>query len=215
MEITWLGHACFRIRGTNVTLLTDPFPDSLGLSLGTPQAAIVTISNSHPNHSYWPEAIQEGSRILQGAGEYEIRGAYIRGVRISPPSKNPDPQYRQNIAFIMAVEGVVLCHLGDIAYSLTSHQMEEMSPVDLLFIPVGSGCTLSVPQTVEVIATMGPKLVVPMHYALPGLAVELEPLDPFLREMGLKEVTPQPRLTVTRSTIPNETTVVVLQPPGT
>lgn len=208
MDITWLGHSCFRVRGVGATLLTDPFPPGIGLKVSPAHANVVTISSAHPNHSclQWVEGTP---RVLTGPGEYEVARLYARGMGIPVTA---DGGAAWNTVFFVEMEGLVLCHLGDLAQPLSGSQVKGLVAPDVLFVPAGGRCTLTPAQAAEMVNRMSPKVVVPMHYALPGLQVELDPLAVFLREMGLKEAEAQPRLTVTRATLPAGTRVVVLRP---
>ncbi len=211
MEITWLGHSCFRLRANDLSIITDPFPESIGLQMGEVSALAVTISNTHPHHNHW-QGVEESPKVLEGPGEYELSGIYIRG--IMTPRTVDDPLDQRNTTYLVEMEGVSLCHLGDIKAPLTTRQVEQLRPVDVLFLPVGGECILGLSQVVEVMHALSPKIIVPMHYALPGLQAQVGDLEPFLREMGLRDVQPLPRLSVTNSSLPQETRVVVLQPQG-
>ena len=212
MDITWLGHACFRVRGSEAVLLSDPFSPELGLTLAAQDADVVTVSNQHPYHG-WLDALQGSPRVLSGPGEYEVRGLYVKGVHTVLKAEE-EGQDTWNTIFLIEMDGLVLCHMGDLAEPLSSRQVEELATPDVLLVPVGGGCTITPAQAAQVVNRLAPKVVVPMHYSLPGLRLDLEPVETFLREMGLKETQPQSRLSVTRSTLPAETTVVMLQPPS-
>ena len=209
MEITWLAHSCFRLRGAEVTVLTDPFPDSIGGRLGTIQPTIVTISHQHPNHNRW-QGLVDDFRLIEGPGEYAISGVYIKGI-MTPPGREDAPEKR-NTAYFMEMDGLSLCHLGDLSSSISSLDVDELTALDILFVPAGGACTFDIGQTGEIIQALNPRIVIPMHYKVPGLTVELADLDPFLREMGVREAEPQPRLNVTTSNLPAETRVVILRP---
>lgn len=104
----------------------------------------------------------------------------------------------------------MLCHLGDIGHLPSSDLIEEIGDIDILFIPVGGVSTLSGATAAEMVRRLTPKLVIPMHYKTRVLARDLEPVDKFLKELGLKETPPQQRLSISRSTLPVNTQVVVL-----
>ena len=90
MDITWLGHACFRLRADDTVVVTDPFPLSLGLRPDGRPATVVTISNSHPNHSNWVEVAGD-PRVFKAPGEYEYRSISVRGIMTpQPPGSNPE-----------------------------------------------------------------------------------------------------------------------------
>jgi len=209
LEITWLGHSCFRLRTGDLAIITDPFPASLGLPMGEPQAVAVTVSHDHPNHSHW-QAVKGDPRVLRGPGEYELSGIYITG--IMTPAGEGDPERKRNTAYLIEMENLKLCHLGDVSSPLSTRQVEELTPLDVLFLPAGGICTVEIPRAVEMVQRLSPKVVVPMHYSLPGLGTALSPLDGFLKEMGLKDLEPQSRLNITATSLPAELRVVILAP---
>ena len=211
MEIIWLAHSCFRLRSNGVTVLTDPFPSSIGGRLVAVNPTIVTISNQHPNHSHM-EGVPGEFHLIDGPGEYAISGIYIKGVMT--PMQPGQPYEECNTAYLLEAEGLSLCHLGDLNTVLSDQLVDELTPVDVLLVPAGGACTLSVKQSGEIIQALSPRIVVPMHYKAPGINVELEELDAFLRETGTRVQEPEPRLNVTSTSLPAETKVVVLKPTG-
>ena len=130
MDITWLGHACFRLHSDDLVVLTDPYPLSLGLRPETRPATVVTVSNPHPNHSCWQEVAGE-PKVFTAPGEYEYSGVSVRGVMTPLPPEAPQEQ--RNVAYTIELDGVSICHLGDIAAPLTTRQVDELGPVDVLF----------------------------------------------------------------------------------
>lgn len=210
MDITWLGHSCFRVRGNGGVVLTDPFPLDIGLKVSTVHADVVTVSNRHPNHSA-TELVDGSPQVLNGPGEYEVNGFYVKGV--GTPLMLDDCA-TWNTLFLVEIDGMMVCHLGDLAQPLTARQVEAVGAPDVLLVPVGGKCTITPTQAAEIVNRMAPQIVIPMHYDLPGLRVELEPLTGFLREMGLKDVSTQPKFSATRTTLPSDVRVVVLEPQG-
>ena len=208
MDITWLGQSCFRIRGSHATIITDPYPPGLGYSLGKPSAHIVTISHQHPGHSY-VQGISGEPRQVTGPGEYEISGVLIIG--ISTFHDNEGGRVRgKNTAYVMEVDEVSVCHLGDLGHVLTGEQVEEIDNVDVLLVPVGGVSTINAPMAAEIVRQLEPKAVVPMHYKTEVLSRELEPVDRFLKEIGVKQVNSLPKLSLTKSSLPASTQVFLL-----
>jgi L-ascorbate metabolism protein UlaG (beta-lactamase superfamily) len=207
VEIVWVGHSCFRLRGREATIITDPFARTSGYSLGRVTADVVTVSNGHPHHNAADE-IGGNPFVVDGPGEYEVRGIFITGLRTgNQKSRASDPR---NTAYILKVDDVTVCHLGDLTSVLTTEQIEQMKDVDVLLVPVGGHCTVGAPEAVEIISQVEPKLVIPMHYATEASTVDLEGVDRFLREMGISHTEPQNRLNVTPSSLPSEPTVSLL-----
>jgi L-ascorbate metabolism protein UlaG (beta-lactamase superfamily) len=190
-------------------VVTDPFPESLGLKPDTRLATVVTVSNTHLNHSNW-QGVSGDPRVFNAPGEYEYSGISVRGV-MTPLSEGMKQEQR-NVAYSMEIEGVNLCHLGDLTEPLTTRHINELSPVDVLLLPVGGGCTLAVDRIVQTMRDLDPKVVIPMHYRIPNISVELESVDVFLRLMGSGETQAQPRLSVTASNLPQDLRVSVLAP---
>jgi L-ascorbate metabolism protein UlaG (beta-lactamase superfamily) len=209
MEIIWYGHSCFRLKDRNVTIITDPYDKSLGLPLPRPKADIVSVSNSAPHHSFI-EGVKGEFQIVDGPGEYEIGGTFITGVRMTP-KKDDGSERKLNNVFVFYLEDLAICHLGDLTYIPTQKQVEEMGNIDILMIPVAGKRALSAAQAAEVISVIEPFIVIPMHYALPGLAVELDPVSKFLKEMGAAKIDPISSLKVTQTSLPEETQIVLLE----
>ena len=208
MEISWLGHSCLRIRSNDVTLITDPYGDSLGLSMGRHRADIVTMSHSHPHHSHH-EGIEGKPVILSGPGEYEIGGFYITAM--GTDRSGEEGRREINTIYSIHSETLTLCHLGDLNQMLSPRQVEELGDTDILFVPSGGVCTVATDRAAELVSIMDPKIVVPMHYRDEGVEVELQPLGPFLRDMGVTEPPRQAQINVTSSTLPRDLQLVVLE----
>ncbi len=208
MEINWLGHSCFRIKGSQASIIADPYPPGLGYSLGEITARIVTVSHQHPSHSY-VQGIGGEPRVVAGPGEREIGGVLIIGIATFHDRERGGKRGK-NTVYVMEVDDVSVCHLGDLGHTLTAGQVEETGNVDVLLLPVGGVSTISATVAAEVVRQLEPKVVVPMHYKTPALDWELEPVDRFLREMGIAQLDPQPKLTVTRSSLPDSIQVCLL-----
>lgn len=207
MELTYLGHSAFRLRGKDVTIVTDPHPPELGAPMGKPSAHIVTISHDSPNHSY-AEGVSGEPRIVTGPGEYELADILIAGVATSmEPRVGPT-----NTAYVFRVEDLTICHLGDLHDKLTDKQIEEIGRIDVLLVPVGGGSAIGSAQAAAVITQLEPSVVIPMHYRVDGTeSGGLEPVDSFCKEVGLKEYVPEPKLSITKGSLTTEARIVVLE----
>ena len=209
MDIIWLGHSCFRLRGRDATVLIDPYANGLnGQSLARQTVDLALISNEHPNHANLG-ALEGSPPVLRGAGEYEIKGVLVTGLDTHlGRSETPKPR---NTAYTVEIDEVTICHLGDLTRPLNASQKEHLGSVDVLLVPVGSNCTIDAVAAAETISVIEPKVAIPMHYGVGAEPGGLEPLDRFLKEMGLTEVQVQPRLNATKSNLPETTQVVVLE----
>jgi len=215
MEISWLGHSCFQLRGKNVTLVTDPFSPQQGSSqgessqLGKISASIVTVSHNHAGHNN-VVAVSENPYVVKRPGEYEISDVLITGVASYHDDKKGQ-EYGRNTIYVIHMDGLVICHLGDLGHILQEEQLEEVADADILLVPIGGEHTINATQAAEIISQVEPRVVIPMHYHADSAEIPA-PLGKFCREMGVETITAQPRLVVTRSTVPAETQVVVLSP---
>lgn len=217
-EIQYLGHACFRIRGRDGVVIMDPGQRASGYDIGKQSANILTISHAHADHSYRDAVrpLKETLNVFEGPGEYEVGGVLVTGVRTYHDKKKGAEQGR-NVVFVVHIDDVAIAHLGDLAHELTAAQVEEIGDVDVVFIPVGGHETLHAGEAAAVIAQLEPRIVIPMHYASPHVAsdIPMEGVERFLTEMGVKEITPEEKLTVTQSNLPPEgvaARVVLMQP---
>lgn len=210
MEVTWLGHSCFKVRGRQVTLITDPYDGSIGYRWPAPTANLVTVSHSHPGHGY-AAGVSGDPKVISRPGEYEISDVFIIGLANFHDSEQ-GARLGRNTAYLVEMEDVTLCHLGDLGHLPSSRQVQELSNTDVLFVPVGGVSTIGAEMAAELVRLLSPKIVIPMHYET-EVVRWLEPLSKFVKEMGLREVVPQPRLSITRSNLPTETTVAVLAYP--
>lgn len=210
MEISWLGYSCFRLKGKNITVVTDPYPPGLGYSLDKPSADIVTVSHNHANHSY-VSTISGQPKVISRPGEYEIGGTLIIGISAFHDAEN-GASLGKNTIYAIEIDDITICHLGDLGHPLTSNQSEELGNIDVLLVPVGGGTTITAAQAAALIRNIEPKIVIPMHYKTPTLTKELDPVDKFLTEMGLTGIEPQPKLNVNRASLPLTTQVMILSP---
>ncbi len=210
MGITWYGHACFRLRDRAATVVTDPYDKSLGLPLPRLKADIVTISHNSAHHNY-VEGVKDVVRVIDSPGEYEIKEVFITGIRLTSAKKNNETPYQNNV-FVVYMEDIAICHLGDLNHIPTQQQVEDLGSIDVLMIPVGGKKALNAAQAAEVISLIEPYIVIPMHYSLPGLAIELDPVSKFLKEMGVANTEAVGTLKLTKTSLPEETQLVLLEP---
>ena len=211
VDITWLGHSCFRLKGSHATIITDPYSAGLGYSLGKPTARIVTVSHEHPGHSY-VEGVGGQPRVVSRPGEYEISEVLIIGIATFHDGEGGKKRGK-NTVYLMEIDEVAVCHLGDLGHVLTNAQIEDIGNVDVLLLPVGGVSTINAPMAAEVVRQLEPKAIIPMHYKTPVLKRELEPVDRFLKEIGAKQVTSQPKLSISKSNLPLSSQVFLLDYP--
>jgi L-ascorbate metabolism protein UlaG (beta-lactamase superfamily) len=208
MEIIWLGHSCFRIKGSHATVITDPFSPELGYSLGKQEADIVTVSHQHPGHSYI-QGIRGEPKAITRPGEYEIGGVLIIGIKTYHDDEKGEKRGK-NTAYLIQIDELSICHLGDLGHTLTTEQIAEMDNIDLLLLPVGGVSTIDAAKAAAVVRQLEPKAIIPMHYKTAALKKTLDPVDTFLKEMGIKEISSQPKSSLNKTNLPTSTQVFIL-----
>jgi L-ascorbate metabolism protein UlaG (beta-lactamase superfamily) len=217
MEISWLGHSAIRIVSRDIVLITDPYPDSIGFSMGSQAAHIVTISNDHPNHC-GDDMVSGEPRVLRGPGQYEVHGYNIVGLGTkleesgpTEDSEDTDRIRRTNTVYTFRSEGLSVCFLGDVNRKLTPAQIGDQGSVDVLIVPAGGGCTITPAEVMDQANVFNPKIIIPVHYSHDVPIEGLAPIDDFLKVYGIENPTPQIRVNVNQTNLPRETEVVVLR----
>lgn len=210
MDITWYGLSCFRFmeRG-QTTVVTDPFSASIGLPEPKLKGDVITVSHDGEGHNAI-DLVKGYDYVLAGPGEYEIGGVFITGI----PMHNTDADEPQhNVAYLIKYpNGLSVLHLGDLSHVPDQSVIEEIGEVNVALVPVGGGNTLKPAMAAEVIAMIEPHYIVPMHYEQAGLKFDLEPVDKFLKAMGVSRVQETDTLRVTTSDLPEQPEIVVLIP---
>lgn len=185
MNINWLGHSCFRIETKSGSVIVDPFGKELGLRVPRIKDDIVLVTHDHYDHNNIGEANPEAF-VIDGPGEYEKQGIAVRGIS-SFHDKTSGKERGLNTIYTIKAEDVVVCHLGDLGQDkLIDEQLEEIGDVDVLMIPVGGKYTLDYKEAVEIINQIEPKIIVPMHYKVKDLKLDIDGPDKFIKEIGLK-----------------------------
>jgi L-ascorbate metabolism protein UlaG (beta-lactamase superfamily) len=210
MELIWLGHSCVRLRTRDTVVIQDPFDRSLGYNLGHWSADVVTVSHDHPGHNN-VAAVQGKRKVLTGPGEYDIAQVPIRGIG-TYHDKQKGQERGRNTAFVTEMDDVKVCHLGDLGEPPSPDLVKAIGTVDVLLVPVGGSTTIDAQGALETINLLEPKIIVPIHYKTPVLQrQDLAGVDVFLHRMGVTNVTPVPRLSVSISSLPSEPQVVLLE----
>ena len=208
MEITWYGLSCFRLtERKHATIVTDPYNSKLGLPQLKLKADVVTISHDASGHND-VTAVSGANYSLTGPGEYEIGNVFITGI----VTNHDTEEARRNIIYMFDFDGLTIAHLGDMSSVPKQTQIEALEQVNVLLVPVGSGKSLNAAQASELISMLEPNIVIPMHYKLPNLKLDLDEVDRFLKEMGVTDPTEETSLKISSSNLPEETETVLLIP---
>lgn len=214
MTITWYGQSCFRIDTREGVMAIDPFGKHIGLTPPRFHADILLVTHAHADHAN-TAAIHGNPALVTGPGEYELAGLAIQGIptfhdAIGGRERGLNTAFRIEIAS----EGITLAHLGDFGEeAMRGETLEALGDIDLAMIPVGGTYTIDGPTAAKVVSEIEPRLVIPMHYALPGLAIKLAPVESFLKSYGWAPAGGPERLeklVIRKKDLPEDATRVVL-----
>ncbi|MYE38529.1 MAG: MBL fold metallo-hydrolase [Candidatus Spechtbacteria bacterium SB0662_bin_43] len=213
MVISWYGQACFKLQSGQKIIIIDPFDKKIGLAPpSTSSADMVLVTHDHFDHNN-SGAIKGSPFVVKGAGEYEYQD--VRVVGIDSYHDNAKGKERgSNVIYVVQYEGLRVVHMGDLGqHELTDEQIDRIGRIDVLLIPVGSVYTINGKQAAEIVHHVQPRIVIPMHYKIPSLTIDLETAESFLAEMGAKGQEPQEKITVKKKAQQEDerTEVVVLK----
>ncbi len=209
MEITWYGHSCFRLYTRGTSVITDPYSRELGYTLPRVKVDITTISHDHAGHNN-AKGLKGDYFVIDEPGEYEIGGVFIIGIAAYHDRKKGKERGRNNI-YLFEIEGISVCHLGDLGHIPTQTQVEALNDIDVLLTPVGGISALTAGMAAETASMLEPRIVIPMHYKTPFIKRKLSSVNGFLKEMGAEDLKPEESLKITKSKLPEETDVVLLE----
>ena len=209
MDITWIGHSCFKMKGRDVVVVTDPFSSDIGFTLPPLIADVVTVSHNHSDHNY--TAGVESKIVFDTPGEFEFKGIRINGIRTFHDEARGSERGR-NTMFLFVIDGLRILHCGDLGHIPDSELIDGLGDIDVLMLPVGGKYTLPIETAVELVHQLEPKLVIPMHFAVAGLTIDVFGAEQFLHRLSVT-IHRATNLTVNKNTLPEEGPVVyVLEP---
>lgn len=208
MDMTWLGHACFRMRGREGVVLTDPPDPKSGHAIPRTEAGLVTMSHEHAGHASLRSVAGEPV-VLRGPGEYEVHDMLVTGIGCFHDEEK-GAERGPNTVFAIRLDDLVICHLGDLGHALSAVDLEKLGDVDIALVPIsGPDVNLSAARAAEIVHQLEPKVVVPMSFD-PDDTKKDTPYLRLLHELGVKELEFVSKLSVTRSTLPDNLQVVAL-----
>ncbi len=208
MNITWYGQSCFRVilQGQKkakqwTSLVIDPFDENTGLKLPKLDAEILLITHNHTDHNNQKIATKE-TFVINSPGEYELRDIFIQGIS-SFHDNEKGKERGLNTIYTIEAEEIKICHMGDFGQEeLTDEQLREIGEVDVLMIPVGGAYTIDAKEATKIISQVEPRIVIPMHYKIPGLKVKLDELSSFLKAIGDKGAIAEEKITIQKKNLP-------------
>lgn len=211
VDVVWLGHACFLLKSDTKSLIFDPFKGT-GLPEPKLKADIVLCSHSHSDHNNVAAVKHEKSTVLEMfTGTREIDGVSVKGIATFHDDAKGDKR-GQNSVYVVELEGIKFCHLGDLGHELTPSEQGEIGSVDVLFIPIGGFFTIGPQQARNVMKSLKPKITVPMHYNAPGMSIMFEALkkvENFLNKDDTVKRLEGPCFTVNKSDLAEKGIIIV------
>jgi L-ascorbate metabolism protein UlaG (beta-lactamase superfamily) len=210
MKLKWLGHSNFLITSdSSVRIITDPFDESVGYPMPKEAADIVTVSHEHHDHNYTKGASGNFTLIRQ-PGTFTEKGIRIIGIPTSHDDKG-GRQRGKNIIFNIGVDGLNVCHCGDLGHILTAQQASEIGHVDVLLVPVGGYYTIDHDQAAQVVRQLKPTVIVPMHYKTEACDYPIKDAAPFVQVMGGAKTVQGTEIELNKDNLKDYAGVVLLQ----
>lgn len=209
MKIKWFGHACFGLTSQDgIRLVTDPFDGSIGYEVPRTEADIVTVSHDHYDHNY-VEALVGEPIVVKTTEKRSIKGIQIYGVETFHDKERGEKR-GGNIVFVFEIDGIQVCHLGDLGHVLTKEQVNKIGPVDVLLVPVGGTFTINACEALEVVSQLKPKLIIPMHFKTPDVNLPIDGVEKFLEKSMGGEKLDKNFIEITADELTDEPKTIVL-----
>jgi L-ascorbate metabolism protein UlaG (beta-lactamase superfamily) len=203
MTLSWFGISSFKIVGKDITIITDPFTSSTGLTAVRGGADVVVCSNPNSEAANNFSSITGEPFFITGPGEYDIKGVFIIGAAAGA----------EHSIYSIEVEGIRIAFLGQFKQTeLTDEQKESLEGADIVLVPVGGKDILDFESAAKIATKLEPFIVIPHSYKIPGLSLNFDKLDKFLQEMGGKHVE-QDKLTLKKKDLVGEQTQLIILTP--
>lgn len=215
MKIKWYGHAAFLITSDQgIKIILDPYePGAFGgqLSYGKipDQADVVLVSHDHADHND-TKSLPGSPQVVKGSGSKTVKGIIVKGVATyHDPSKGSERG--ANTIYNLQVDGIQVCHLGDLGHGLSEKEVKEIGPVDILLLPVGGFFTIDAKEASRIVDQIKPKVVIPMHFKTEKCGFPIASVDDFLKgKSGIKR-TNTSEVTFQKGTLPQKMEIIVLE----
>ena len=211
MKIRWLGHASFLITSDSGTrIITDPYIAGSGIKYGEIKEAadVVTVSHDHFDHNN-VDSVGGNPQVVKEPAE--AKGIKFEGVA-THHDESGGSERGNNTIFCMDIDGVKVCHLGDLGHPLSDQQVADIGKIDVLLIPVGGFFTIDARVASEVCDRLSPRVIVPMHFKNEKLDFPIAGVDDFLEGKGNVRKMDSSEVEFKAGALPAETEIVVLKP---
>ena len=213
MKVKWLGHACFLITADNgLKIITDPYIEGSGLKYSPidESADIATVSHDHFDHNN-VSAVKGKPDVVKGSGTKTVKGIQFKGVA-TYHDEAKGGQRGDNVVFCFTVDGVNICHLGDLGHRLSKEEIAQIGDIDVLLIPVGGFFTIDAKVASQVCEDLKPKVIIPMHFKTPRCDFPITEVDDFLTGKSNVKKLNSSEVELKATTLPTTAEILVLQP---
>ena len=213
MKVKWLGHSCFLITSEKGTkLITDPYAVGGGINYSPikESADIIIVSHDHSDHNN-VSAVQGQPQIIKGSGINDVSGIEFKGIA-TYHDKSKGKERGGNTVFCFTVDGIRLCHLGDLGHLLSQEQIASVGDVDILFIPVGGFFTIDAAEASQVCTQLMPKVIIPMHFKTTKCAYPIGAVEDFLKGTERVRKWDTSEIEFQAGKLPAESKIIVLPP---
>jgi len=211
INVIWIGHACFMLKSKTRKLIFDPFK-GIGLPEPKAKADIILCSHSHSDHNNAAAVSHKRSTILEGfTGTARIGSISVKGIATFHDEVQGGKRGKNSI-YLVGLDGISFCHLGDLGHKLSASQANKLKPVDVLFLPVGGFYTIGPKEARKVMKSLKPKVTVPMHYKLSGMSdafKQLSTVEDFIRRVDNVRRLKGPSFTVSKDRLPKRALIII------
>jgi L-ascorbate metabolism protein UlaG (beta-lactamase superfamily) len=213
MRIDWLGHSCFKVTlKTGTVILFDPFDSTVGYAQQEVKADIVVISHAHFDHNDLSH-IRGKFKVVDTAGVHEFDGITLEGIKTWHDHSAGETR-GENLAFLLKVNGLRLCHMGDVGCVPDADVLEKLKGIEILLVPVGGNGTIDANEAMTIIDAISPNIIIPMHFKTPETKLRIASLHGFLElANGIYDISHPGKayLTIDKATLKKRTRVVVME----
>jgi L-ascorbate metabolism protein UlaG (beta-lactamase superfamily) len=213
MKIKWLGHAAFLITSDNGTkIITDPYEtnESIKYTEINETADIITTSHEHFDHNN-TAAVQGNPEIVSGPFNGNVKGIEISGTATFHDDSGGSDKGGNNI-YCLNIDGIKICHVGDLGHDLNNEQVAQVGQVDVLIVPVGGFYTIDAETAARVAEKLAAKVIIPMHFRNERIDFPIAGVDEFLKGKSNVTMLDSCEIEIKKEDLPATTKIIVLQP---
>lgn len=210
MKIKWLGHSSFLVTTEEgVKIITDPYhvDGAIAYAPINESADVITVSHSHGDHNN-ELAVKGNPRVIKSAGIIKVKGIEFKGIS-SHHDDSKGSQRGNNIIFCFNIDGINICHLGDLGHLLSDKEIAEIGPVDILMIPVGGTFTIDASQATSVSQSLKARIIMPMHCKTSKCNLPISGVDEFLKDKKNVRKLDSSEIEFKKGVLPREAEIVV------